>query len=188
MVGQTGDHSASTASVLEGAVMTSSAILALLLLLSAVGFLVARRKALQAASGNGRALHSKPVYHGWYTALAAFVPGALILAAWLTMGDWLVDGMVLGALPDDARPASTLEERVLLNAIHSAARGEMALGKDAVVAAAAERYSRLRELGSLGVLALASLFATIGILRGTRAARPQFRARNAVERFLALLL
>ncbi|GAB4140926.1 MAG: phosphate ABC transporter permease subunit PstC [Sphingomonadales bacterium] len=167
--------------------MTTTAILALLLLLSAVGFVAGRRRALQSVDGRFSALHSKPVYHGWYTALAAFVPGAILVLAWLIFGPALLDQLVLSELPPDARPQTDLEERVILNAMHEGG-AQLAFINDPAIAEAAKDYAHYQNLGSLAVLALGSLFAVLGIMNGLRAAQPQFRARNAVERFLSLLL
>ena len=78
--------------------MTSLAALALLLLASAA-FWAGQRRALQLRAGSGRHLHSRPVYHGAFVALACGLPGlallaveprfALVVAAMAAAGAWL---------------------------------------------------------------------------------------------------
>jgi phosphate transport system permease protein len=60
--------------------MTSLAALALLLL-AATAYWAGRRRAFQLASGGeaGRRLHSRPVYHGAFVALACALPGLALL-------------------------------------------------------------------------------------------------------------
>lgn len=167
--------------------MTTTAILSLLLVLAAVGFIAARAKAIQSAGGNYQNLHSKPVYHGWFAALAAFLPGAVILLLWLLFGGMVLDSIVMAELPAASQPQTPLETRVVLNAIRNAGE-QLAFVNDPAIEQAARDYAHYQNLASIGVLALASVFALTGIMRGMRAAKPGFRARNAVERFLSILL
>jgi len=88
--------------------MTSLAALALLLLASAA-FWAGQRRALQLATGSGRRLHSRPVYHGAFVALACGLPGlallaveprlALVVAALAAAGAWLCLAPELRARP-----------------------------------------------------------------------------------------
>jgi hypothetical protein len=49
-------------------------LMAVLALLAAAAFGLARQRALASADGNPRHLHSLPVYYGWFGALAVLVP------------------------------------------------------------------------------------------------------------------
>ena len=54
--------------------MTQLTITLVLICLAAAAFLVGRRKAVRVTGGRTSALHSRPVYHGWYVALACGLP------------------------------------------------------------------------------------------------------------------
>ncbi len=62
--------------------MALSYFVILLLALAAAGYVMGCRKALAAAGGETRALHSLLSFYGWNVALAAFLPGIVILALW----------------------------------------------------------------------------------------------------------
>jgi phosphate transport system permease protein len=76
--------------------MTTPVAASVLLLVSAAAFWVGRRRSLALASASGLRLHSRPVYHGAYLALAIVLPGLalLLVSPWLA----LPTGAVVGAL------------------------------------------------------------------------------------------
>jgi phosphate transport system permease protein len=61
--------------------MSMLTTLLILLALSAAGFFMGKRRALAAAGGDTRKLHSRPAYAGWNVALLALLPGLLLLIA-----------------------------------------------------------------------------------------------------------
>ncbi|WP_138464707.1 phosphate ABC transporter permease subunit PstC [Poseidonocella sp. HB161398] len=73
--------------------MALSYFVILLLALSAAGYVMGRRKALAAAGGDSRGLHSLLSFYGWNVALAAFLTGIVILALWALFGSTLAGSM-----------------------------------------------------------------------------------------------
>ena len=111
------------------------------LALAAVGFLLARGRALAAAGGDLRKLHSLPNYYGWHAALLTLVPALLVLAAWLALAP--------------AAAGSTVQAAVAI--------GLAGLGFLYGLSRAAPEF-RARNAVEAGVLGLLILAASIAIL------------------------
>ncbi|MCG8505417.1 MAG: phosphate ABC transporter permease subunit PstC [Sphingomonadales bacterium] len=169
--------------------MDASIIILTVLALAAFSYFFGRRRVLAAAGGNIRAIHSMPGSYGWYAATLTILPGALVFVLWLMFGGWVVDSMVLADLPQASKPGTDIERRLLLNDIHNYASGDvMRADTDETVKAAATHYNSLTRQVSLGAFVLAALFAALGGLRGYQVARPDFRARNKLERLVLFIL
>ncbi len=85
--------------------MQISVLVALtLLVLTAVGFLVGRRRALSAAEGQPASLNSLPDYYGYYIALWTGAPALFLLAIYGIFGAALVNTLAFGQLERDAAP------------------------------------------------------------------------------------
>ena len=165
--------------------------LALVLALAAAAFAAGRWRALAAAGGNLRALHSLPAYYGWYAALWVGIPGLAVALAWVLGSSYALDRLVLAAAPAALVGDSAGEARLFLNEVENLASGGIRAGEvDPRVAAAAERYRELRAAGLALAAALAGALSLAGGLTALRAIRPELPARPRVERALgaALLL
>lgn len=85
--------------------MQISVLVALtLLVLTAVGFLIGRRRALTVAGGKPASLHSLPDYYGYYIALWTGAPALFLLAAYGVFGATLVNTLAMGQLERHAAP------------------------------------------------------------------------------------
>ncbi len=85
--------------------MQISVLLALtLLVLTAFGFLIGRRRALAARSAARDRLHSLPNYYGYYIALWTGGPALLVLAAYGVFGAGLVNTLAMTQLEREAAP------------------------------------------------------------------------------------
>ncbi|MDD9979196.1 MAG: phosphate ABC transporter permease subunit PstC [Boseongicola sp.] len=67
---------------------------------ASVGYLIGRSRALSAAGGNSRGLHSLPSYYGWNVFLKSIVPAGGILILWLLAQPFYVSSVVSGEIPD----------------------------------------------------------------------------------------
>jgi phosphate transport system permease protein len=72
----------------------------IVLVLSAVGYVLGRARALKTAGGDSRGLHSLPVYYGANVALKSIVPALLALVLWLLVQPFYVGNAVSGMIPD----------------------------------------------------------------------------------------
>ncbi len=85
--------------------MQISVILALtLLVLTAFGFLIGRRRALAARGRSDGRLHSLPNYYGYYIALWTGGPALVVLAAYGVFGAGLVNTLAMTQLEREAAP------------------------------------------------------------------------------------
>ena len=92
--------------------MQVSVLVALtLLVLTASGFLIGRRKASMSASQSK--LHSLPGYYGYYVALWTSVPALMVLAAYAIFGSFIVNTLTFSALEREAAPITRAYEDLL---------------------------------------------------------------------------
>lgn len=75
--------------------------------LALVGYVIGRQKALAAAGGTARNLHSLPGYYGWNVALFATVPAILVLIVWLFVQPLVVQAEVRGSVDESAIAAGS---------------------------------------------------------------------------------
>ncbi|NNE54148.1 MAG: phosphate ABC transporter permease subunit PstC [Sulfitobacter sp.] len=73
-------------------------IIAIILAIAAIGFLLGRRRVLQAVQGDRRKLHSLPNYYGSNVLISALVPALLLLIIWLTLQPIYVNSLVSSGL------------------------------------------------------------------------------------------
>ncbi len=172
--------------------LTWVALLALALF-SGATFFAARRKALVVAGGRAANMHSLPGYYGSFVALWVGVPAALILLMAALFGS-RVEEAVLRASPPAAVQAMDAEaQTVFFDDARARVHGGQAsqtvyqgqLAKD-LKATSAKSRSVSQTIG-YGALASASLVALAGLLVAYPKIRPDFRARNRVETWIAAL-
>ena len=169
--------------------MTVGIIFLTLLVLAASSYFFTRQRSVALVSGELSVLHSLPGHYGWYAAVWTFMPGVVWVVVWVLFGSLAVDALVMGSLPDDLQPTTPSQERLLLNDIHNIAAGDVASdAADPRLAEAAQRYNAWMGQGRLATFAIAVLFAALGMMRAFQTLRPDLRARNALERFLMVVL
>ena len=74
----------------------------IVLAIATAGYVVGRSRALSAAGGNARGLHSLPVYYGANVALKIIVPAFGIMILWLLAQPWVIERSVATIIPDSA--------------------------------------------------------------------------------------
>ena len=164
--------------------MTPVLLVFLAALIAAVFFL-GRRRALSAAGGDLRALHSLPVHYGLYAALWCGLPALMVLALGRALETPVATHLTAAELADafPERDAGGLD--LLLNNIKNIAEGAAAAGNaDPRLAEAAARYRALRAAGETMLFAFVAVVAAAGGAFGLARIRPDRRARNGVEAVL----
>ncbi|MEY8117956.1 phosphate ABC transporter permease subunit PstC [Falsihalocynthiibacter sp. BN13B15] len=97
-------------------------IIITILALSALGYVLGRKRALASANGSSKLLHSLPIYYGSFAAGTAFLSGIFVLLAWLFIQPFFVENAVKSSLENqllDAGAASSL----VLSDVHRIADG-----------------------------------------------------------------
>lgn len=168
-------------------------VLILLAAFSAATYGLARRRVLRAAEAEGRRPHSRPKYYGAQAALWAIVPALLVLIALSVAGPRLITAVTWAELPAQAPPTEPFRSQFQLDAQALAAGGQASAvayspAQRQALDAHAARIAGLSQTLRLGGLGLTLVVALLGGAFAWLRARPDFRARNAVERWIAALL
>ena len=171
--------------------MTPTYILILLLLLSAAGFYLGKKRAVAAADNAGgvKALHSRPVYYGALTALWCAVPALIIFSFWMMCESTVITDMVISKLPESVKTLQADRLNLVMNDIKNIVNGNIVSGgENPALQDAADYYQHLRSIshGALFVLILAICIAAVSVLQNR--IRPELRARNHVERVVFYVL
>ena len=168
--------------------MQVTILLATLLLLTALGLHLGRRRALAEAGATGQRLHSLPGYYGAYVALWCGVPGLIVLIAWLLAQPHLADWALRNRLPPEMLALHPGQLGLLLDEARNAALGRSGAAADPVLLAALEGREAVRRIGLWAAVAVTAAAALAGLAIGQRRIRPGLRARNAVERAVRILM
>ncbi|MGE0151866.1 MAG: phosphate ABC transporter permease subunit PstC [Reyranellaceae bacterium] len=169
--------------------MSLPIIVAVLLVLTAIGYRLGMGRSLRLVNNRAQALHSRPGYYGSYVALWAALPALAILVLWLLLQPLIVEGMVRGGLPPEVRALPETRLGLILNTINSLSRGGIVAGEiEPYMREAAAQLGRLRALGGWAMAALVLFAAAAGLLFASRRISPQMRARNVVERVMRYAL
>jgi len=168
--------------------------LIVLALFSGLAFVAGRRRAVAAAGGRVRVLHSLPDYYGTYAALWAGIPAALLLLLGAAFGGRVEDAMLKSSRPAAVSALDPDRQNVFFSDARAIAaktapsevayEGELKAALDAKVGEA----KRIETLLSVGMLAGAGVLALAGFLLAFPRINADFRARNRVEGWTSVLL
>lgn len=168
--------------------------LIVLAVFSGLAFSAGRRRAVAAAGGRARVLHSLPGYYGSYAALWAGIPAAILLLLGTAFGGRIEASMLQSTRPAAVQALDKDRQAVFYSDAHAIAAKESpsevvyegalkaALDQKVAEARRIELVLRVGMLGGAGILALA------GFLLAFPRIKPDFRARNRVEGWTSALL
>ncbi|MDP2646645.1 MAG: phosphate ABC transporter permease subunit PstC [Desulfobacterales bacterium] len=158
--------------------MSPTTLLFILLILSAAGYIIGRRRA---AAAPGR-LHSRPTYYGALTALWCGIPALLVFGFWLACEDAVIAHLVSSELPAPIRAMPPDRLGLILNDIKNMVEGNIVSGKiNPAIQAAADHYQNLKTTGNAALAVIVLTLAMAGILFIRTKIKPSMRARNHVE-------
>ena len=168
--------------------MNSLILIAVLLVLSAIGYQVGRKRALAGAGGQISGLHSLPSYYGSYVALWCALPALLVIGLLARPSSPASStAFSFRGLPASVQALSEGQLNLLLSDIRNLAAGDItSKTPDPMVQAAAERYNDLRSTGFAAMVVVGLALGIGGLTIGWRAINPSFRARPRVEKHRAL--
>lgn len=177
--------------------MNGVAIVTLILGLGLVAWLSARAKAARmahapdggtATSRRRPVLHSLPSFHGWYAALWVLTPALLFLTVWANVMPGLVTSRVLQDPAATALPADAMSRSAILSEARNVALGKAQAAFDPRSNALVEPYRSANNFYSIGGAIVALMLAFAGGAYAFTRIRPDFRARNRVERIVMATL
>ena len=163
--------------------MPISILLLLAFGLGAIGWLAARLRA-----GRFARSHSLPGYHGTYVAFWAALPVLAFVAIWASTAPRLIETQVLQASAAQSLPSETIERNAILGEARGLADGSLrnAFHPEAEPLVPAFRAARMH-FGIIGLVLALLIGCTGGVFAFSRL-RPDFRARNRVERVIRATL
>lgn len=164
--------------------MPIQTVLIALIALILFGYFLGRKRSITLSDRHGgkQRLHSLPAYYGYYVAIWAGIPAAVILLLWTAFQTPIITSLVVHQLPPEMQAKSPDELGLIVNeVINLGQAGHLEQITDPTMHAAAQHYQRLMAIGSLARAALALVAAMVGLLLGLRLIKPQTRARNTVE-------
>ncbi|ARO14990.1 phosphate transport system permease protein [Ketogulonicigenium robustum] len=160
-----------------------------ILLIAAAGFWLGRARALQAAGGTARGLHSLPRYYGWNVAIWALIPAFLLILVWLVIQPAYVNHIALQTLGTAADSASSAS--LLLSDVHRLARDlgrGIAIDPTAVAYDASVAAYTANATGRFWMSVAAIALSVAGAAWAYTRTNPAFRARPRVEAAVRVLL
>jgi phosphate transport system permease protein len=158
--------------------------------LALLGYYLARQRAVSAAVAAGpRGFHSLPGYHGGYVALWCALPALALLVLWQVFEPAWLRSSVLDSLPQTMQALPDDQLGLVYNEIRNLVDGNFVTGEPSPeLKVAAERYTELRASSRNAATGAVLVLGIIVLVWAYRRVRPDFRARNRVERAIELLL
>jgi len=166
-----------------------SYLLLVLLTLTAVGYILGRKRSLAATDGSVKALHSLPGYYGFYTALWCGVPALVVLAFWLSFESTVITSLVVADLPEEIQNLPKDRLNLIVNDIKNMVSGNIVSREpNPAMLAAAEHYKQLQNLSMAALWVVVLALVIGGVTYARQEITPQLRARNRVEKATMVFL
>ena len=197
--------------------MSIGLISLILLALAGFGYVVGRRRAVASVGGDIRKLHSLPSFYGAFTALMTAVPAFLLIGVWLLAQPFVVESRALSLIAPSEIPAGSSSALVMADVRRVAAGLNTLTGQGVdvrpLLANTATLKTALNDAGvvleteptpstlaaalvalettrssNLLMTVAALVLALGGLAFGLTRIKPEYRARNATEKFTMVLL
>lgn len=171
--------------------MQSTTLILILGAMAVAAFFIGRGRSVAVVGGPqyGTKLHSLPGYYGYFTAIWCLLPALAVMAIWVLLEPRVIVALIINGLSEAQRSLSAGELDLLVNNIQNLAAGDVVSGDlDVLLNEASVRLSDYvvtsRRILTVLSLGLAGLGGTIAWSR----IRPDFRARNRVEKIILVVL
>ncbi|NND00616.1 MAG: phosphate ABC transporter permease subunit PstC, partial [Gammaproteobacteria bacterium] len=171
--------------------MSSSSLLLIILLGSAVAYFIGRSRSHQLARpvGGVRNLATLPSYYASMVGLWAFIPAMIVVLLWTAFDGSIINSLVMAALPEEAKILPREELGLVLSQVNNAASGMIGINDiGAEYQAAVRRLQSLRDISDQSMPVLTIMALMLGTLIGYRSVKASHNARYSVERLFNLAL
>ncbi len=169
--------------------MPISLLLAVLVALTVAGFYMGRSRALAGFGGKAVKLHSLPAYYGYYVALWCGIPALFIVAIWLVFEPSIIRALLISSLPPEVQSLPANRLGLVINDVRNLATGNAtSVTSDPAMRTAASYYAHLKFVSQVALAILAMCIAVVGIVFGRQNVKPEFWARNRVEKAIMVIL
>ncbi|MBF0148118.1 MAG: phosphate ABC transporter permease subunit PstC [Magnetococcales bacterium] len=158
-----------------------------LTILAIVGFVMGTRKS-QILARNDR-LHSRPRYHGMFVALWILLPGLVVIALFAMFSAQTIHTLVLHDLSGTGTPSDPMVQSIQLNKIILVAEGRTPFKDElGIPMASVDTMRHLNRIADFLVTLLTLGMGVLGWWHSWKKINVAFRARQAVERIVGILL
>lgn len=151
-----------------------------MVLLPLAGYFVARSRGGAVVATHGAAVHSRPNYHGLFTAALGFLPMLAILAVGGPLAAKFAVSSGLGHFPPEQVADATMRGALMRDMI-SLARGDHAGSAGDALHAASAAYASAARIGAWLLLIVGLAAGAVGAWMSLRRIDVDFRARNHFE-------
>ncbi|MCU0903949.1 MAG: phosphate ABC transporter permease subunit PstC [Tabrizicola sp.] len=135
-------------------------LIAAIAVLAIAAYLLSRQRALVSGQGNPRALHSLPLYYGWYGALSVLIPAFAALILWLVIQPLVIENRISADLPAELVSDATQAELTMADV------RRVAGGLDTAVAQGAMTEDEAATI-STGSTNVRDVLAAVGVALGS---------------------
>ena len=169
--------------------MQITLLIAVLLLLTVVGYYLGRGRAMAVSGNEPSRLHSLPSYYGAYVGLWCGLPSLLLVVLWLILEPSIAQWILEASLPAEAAALDPAKRSLLINDIKNLALGNI-VSREVTpeLQAAADSYGSLRSVGGAAMVVVGLALAVLGLYYGRRLIHQELRARNQVERVATIIM
>ncbi|WP_306119988.1 MULTISPECIES: phosphate ABC transporter permease subunit PstC [unclassified Roseitalea] len=104
--------------------MSVTTLVAIVLVLAAIGYVVGLQRARSVVGGETAQLHSRPGYYGSYVLVWTCLPALLVLAVWAATAPIVIENQVRASFPETVQmQQSPNQQNLSMNMVESIARG-----------------------------------------------------------------
>ncbi|WP_420548829.1 phosphate ABC transporter permease subunit PstC [Curvivirga sp.] len=166
----------------------TSTILAVLLVVIFIFAFSSGKKRVRKLAGETK-IHSLPGYYGVYAVMYAAIPAFLLWAGWTLFEPTIIKNIVLDPIITASPNLEANQIGLIYNDIQNlvAGRGDITKAAPEIVTAV-DAYRSLKGNSQLAALVLVLAMAVIALKVAHGKINPDFRARQAVERIVMVLL
>ena len=162
--------------------MQSTSLILVLLVMAFAAYQIGMRRSIAVVQGKVSKLHSLPSYHGYFTAIVAFVPAVLVFALWICVESTLISHSVLNSLSGSYAQLSEQQLNLAMNDIVNLAEGNIAAGEvGPEILQAVDRYVMLQQRSQHILTWIVIALSMTGSFVAWRSIHAKKRARNTVE-------
>ncbi|PCH61440.1 MAG: phosphate ABC transporter permease subunit PstC [Gammaproteobacteria bacterium] len=169
--------------------MQPTTLLLVLIVMAFIAYQMGMRRSLAVVSGRTQLLHSLPLYHGSFAALAAFIPAFLVFVLWQLFENTVITNMVLGSLPEAIYSQAQGNINLFVSNVKNLVdNGIIAKDISPSLQQAADYYSALQSKSTSWLTAIVMVLSLAGLFIAWRSVAQDARARNWVEKVIVAFL
>ena len=169
--------------------MQPGTLIVVLLLLSAAGFYLGRRRAFQVSGNDIRTLHSLPSYYGYYAAIWCGVPALIIFGLWSALDGQVILSIATSTVTLQQPDITTDELSLIYSEVIRLVGGGAPLGEPKpYITEAVQKYQQLQSTSNAALAVVVLSLAMAGSAFALSKIRKDQRARNSVEKGVMIFL